>query len=75
MTWRRPLTEAQIRATLERHGYSPDTHVLGISRTDVLTTVNVYGAQLVVPSDVLRDPGSDSEPEDRRTALFDHGGA
>jgi hypothetical protein len=50
-----PLREDQIRATLERHGYHPETRILGITYGTV-TTVNVYGARLVVPTDVLRQP-------------------
>lgn len=71
MTWRRALTDAQIRATLERHGYPPDTS-FGIQYGDV-TTVNVEGAYLVVPADVLRMTESDEPAEARRAPLFDHG--
>ncbi|HXF72319.1 MAG TPA: hypothetical protein VNO79_06895 [Actinomycetota bacterium] len=62
----RPLRDDQIRATLERHGYSPDTHVLGITY-GLVVTVNVYAARLVVPTDILRQPPPVEErgPSDR----------
>lgn len=50
-----PLSDEQIRATLERHGYHAETNVIGISYSadHRIVTVNVYGAQLLVPTDIL----------------------
>ncbi len=46
------LTPEQIRETLRRHGLQEDAEVLGITYADP-PTVNLAGARLAVPDDVL----------------------
>jgi len=71
VTWRNALTEAQIRATLERHGFNPDTPIRGIRYGDIVT-IAVRRAVLIVPTEVLQMPRETEGPESR--TLFDHGG-
>ncbi len=64
--WLRP---DQITATLERHGYPPDTPVLGTRYADEGITVVIAGKRLVVPADVLLMEAPASG-EERRRSLF-----
>lgn len=59
------LSEEQVRETLRRHGYSEQTQVLGITE-GTITTLNVYGARLVVPTDILSMEAPALDPKRRR---------